>query len=144
LTYCVWFGLVALAEMYLWCAERVRLGTAALAVGVVVNIILNLILLPYLGLLGAVLATAASKLLVLIIVLWFGHALGLRWDWRMWSVTLLPLAVCLGPAMALAVMTVAGFALFATNLVLTADEKELLIVTGAPWLRKARTYLVGA
>ncbi|NIL96652.1 MAG: oligosaccharide flippase family protein [Planctomycetales bacterium] len=126
LAYCVWFGLVSVAEMYLWCAERVRLGTAALAVGVVVNVVLNLLLLPSLGLLGAVLATAASKLFVLTLIYTLSHLLGLPFDWRLWALAFLPLLICLGPAFAAAALAVLGLAVIATPLVLTAAEKDLL------------------
>ena len=61
LTYCMWFGMATMAQMYLWCAERARLGCAALLTGLVTNVVLNLILLPRLGLLGAVLATGAAN-----------------------------------------------------------------------------------
>ena len=38
LTYCSWFGLVTMAQLYLWCAERARLGCLALFIGLVTNI----------------------------------------------------------------------------------------------------------
>ena len=139
LSYCVWFGLVSVAEMYLWCAERIRLGTAALALGLVVNVVLNLLLLPYFGLLGAVLATAASKLVVLILVYALSHMLGLRFDWRMWVLAFLPLLICLGPVFAAAALAVVGLAVIATQLVLTADEKDQLATALGTWLQRANS-----
>ena len=41
LTYCMWFGMATMAQMYLWCAERARLGCAALLTGLVTNVVLN-------------------------------------------------------------------------------------------------------
>ena len=144
LTYCAWTGMIFLAEMYLWCAEKVRLCGIAIAIGVVVNIVLNLLLLPLLGLLGAVLATAASKLLVLVIVYWFAHSLELRFDWRMWALTFLPLIVCLGPSGAVASIAVVGLAVLSTRLVLSeAEKRQLAEVIRPAWLR-IRSYLAGA
>src|SRR4029077_10606917 len=50
LTYCAWFGLATMAQMYLWCAERARLGCVALALGLATNGVLDLIFLSRLGL----------------------------------------------------------------------------------------------
>jgi len=144
LTYCVWTGMIFLAQMYLWCAEKVRLGSIAIGIGVVVNIVLNLALLPYLGLLGAVLATAASKLFTLVIVYWFAHRLEMRFDARMWAVTLLPLVICLGPAWSLITLAVVGLAIAWTDCVLTVSEKKRLSeVAGPAWIRMS-AYLAGA
>ena len=143
LTYCVWFGMAAVAEMYLWCAERVRLNTAALAVGLVLNIVLNLLLLPVYGLLGAVLATAASKMVVLILVYLLSHMLGMRFDLRMWLIALLPLLICLGPVAAFAGLAVVGLAVLATELILTNDEKTALTAAVGPSFTAARRYVTG-
>ncbi len=53
LTYCSWFGLATMAQMYLWCAERAHLSCLALFIGLVTNIGLNLLLLPHYGLPGS-------------------------------------------------------------------------------------------
>ena len=50
LVYCIWFGLTILAESHLLCAEQARSTCVALILGLVVNIALNAILLPWLGL----------------------------------------------------------------------------------------------
>ncbi|MDH3717985.1 MAG: polysaccharide biosynthesis C-terminal domain-containing protein, partial [Planctomycetota bacterium] len=107
--------------------------------GLVVNVVLNLLLLPYFGLLGAVLATAASKLVVLILVYALSHMLGLRFDWRMWVLAFLPLLICLGPVFAAAALAVVGLAVIATQLVLTADEKDQLATALGTWLQRANS-----
>ena len=61
LTYCTWFGLSMLLQTYLWCSERAYVASIVAGLGVLVNVGLNLILLPRLGLEGAVLATAAAN-----------------------------------------------------------------------------------
>ena len=50
----VWFGLLLIAQQYAWCAERSRSATLPLVVGLVANVVMNLLLLPIWGLLGAV------------------------------------------------------------------------------------------
>ena len=144
LAYCVWTGLIFLAQMYLWCTEKVRPGSIAIGIGIVVNIVLNLILLPYLGLLGAVLATAASKLLVLVIVYWFAHKLELRFDVRMWAVTFLPLVICLGAVWSILTVAIVGLAIFTTGLVLTEAEKSQLSDAIGPGWSRLSAYLAGA
>jgi len=60
LTYCVWYALLIVAQNFIWCAERTKLGTIPLASGLIVNIALNFVLIPMWGLLGAVVATTVA------------------------------------------------------------------------------------
>jgi len=64
LTYCVWFAAIIIAQTYLLCREKAYLSSIALFAGLVGNVGLNLLLLPRLGLLGAVLATTIANLFV--------------------------------------------------------------------------------
>jgi O-antigen/teichoic acid export membrane protein len=77
LTYCTWFGLLTVAQLYLWCAERARLSCLALLIGLVANVILNLLLLPHFGLLGAVWATAVANFTALALIYRFSAWLGM-------------------------------------------------------------------
>jgi len=99
----IWTGLAALGHNYLWCAERSRTVTGLLAVGLAGNVILNLLLVPSLGLLGAVLATAASRLVALALV-WFASCrLGMHWDRGLAVITALPLLLPFGVPLTLVV-----------------------------------------
>ena len=60
LVYCTWFGLSLVVQNYLLCAEKARLMSVALFCGLVLNVVSNIVLLPRLGLEGAVLSTAAA------------------------------------------------------------------------------------
>ena len=90
LIYCIWFGLTIVAQKYLWCAERAGLVGLALLLGLAVNVGLNLLLLPRLGLLGAVLATAAANFVALMVVVAISRRLGFRVDLGTWVALLLP------------------------------------------------------
>ncbi len=126
LIYCTWFGLTIVAQKYLWCAERAGMVGVALLVGLAVNVALNLLLLPRLGLLGAVLATAAANFIALMLVVVFSRRLGLRVDPGTWVALLLPAVVCLGPWIAaLALLVVALYAAVSDRL-FSREEKRVL------------------
>jgi O-antigen/teichoic acid export membrane protein len=102
LIYCTWFGLWLVMQDYLLCAEKARLASAALACGLVLNVLLNLVLLPRLGLEGAVLSTTAANALSLGLICLFNRRLGFHLDKGAMLVILLPMLLCLGPWVALA------------------------------------------
>ena len=96
LVYCTWFGLSLILQDYLLCAEKARLASVSLACGLALNVRLNLVLLPRLGLEGAVLATAAANALSLVLVCLFNRRLGFRLDDGAKLAFVLPMLVCLG------------------------------------------------
>ncbi len=141
LIYCSWFGMYLILQKYIWCAERIRLCILALGIGIAANVVLNLILLPRYGLLGAVLATAASKLLVVFLTALFNRMLGMHLDWRMGVVTLLPLGLALGGFVALAILALVGLAIIASGLILTDDEKRRLVEFAEPLRERLPVWL---
>lgn len=136
LTYCTWFGLAMVTQTYLWCAEKARLATAALAVGLAANVGLNLVLIPRFGLQGAVLATAASNLLVLAMVVEWARRLGFRADRGLWVALGLPLAVCLGPWLGALVLGAVALEALTSDRLLNAEEKRRLAGACLPALRR--------
>jgi len=130
LTYCIWFGLAMIAENYLWCAEKARLASLALLIGLLVNIGLNLLLLPRMGLMGAVLATTAANLIALLLICVFNQLLGFRTDLGTWVVLALPLLLILGhwlgPWPALLALLAVGLEAFRGDRLLSPDEKRQL------------------
>ena len=137
LCYCAWLGLSFIVVNYLLCAERVRLSTAALLAGLVVNVLLNLALLPYLGLMGAVLATAFGKLLVLAMVLWFSRMLGMKIHSGTYLLAIMPLALAGGAAVSTAVLAAVILATLFSDRIFRDKEKQLFI----EMLGKARRRL---
>ncbi|HEV3418102.1 MAG TPA: lipopolysaccharide biosynthesis protein, partial [Pirellulales bacterium] len=97
LIYSAWFGILCVARVYLWCAEKVRLVSIAYLAGLLVNIGMNLLLVPHLGLLGAVLGTCAAHFMALGMVYAISAANGLRLDRGIWLISLLPLTLLSGP-----------------------------------------------
>ena len=126
LVYCTWFGLSMVVQNYLLCAEKARLASVALACGLTLNVLLNLVLLPRLGLEGAVLSTAAANALTLGLICLFNRRLGFPLDDGAKLVLVLPMVVCLGPWVAVfAIAAIAAEALFGTRL-LSPEEKHQL------------------
>ncbi|WP_164100627.1 lipopolysaccharide biosynthesis protein [Candidatus Laterigemmans baculatus] len=95
--FCIWSAIVTLAQDYLWVAERGRLIAVLMAVALAANVGLNRILVPPLGLEGAVLATLVANGLLLLGVWWSMQQCGYRMDRTSFWVTLLPATLLAGP-----------------------------------------------
>ena len=126
LIYCIWFGMAMVADNYLLCAEKARLITLALVIGLVVNIGLNLVLLPRLGLLGAVLATTVANLLAMLLICLFAFLLGFRIDAGTRLVLMAPLALCAGPLPATVVLLAIAVEAVRSDRLLSQEEKHQL------------------
>jgi len=126
LTYCIWFSLIMVAQKYLWCAEKAGLVGAALGIGLVANIGLNLVLLPRMGLLGAVLATSVANLLALVLILAFNRMLGFHLDRGAWVLLAAPLSLCLGPLVSSLVLLAIVLEVFNSDRILSCEEKQQL------------------
>jgi glycosyltransferase involved in cell wall biosynthesis/O-antigen/teichoic acid export membrane protein len=93
---CVFGSLAVVAVNYLWCAEQPKLASAAMAAALVVNVSLNLWLLPQFHLLGAALAAAAGNAALLLLTFAAAALIGLRPDRGTWTAALAPLAIGFG------------------------------------------------
>jgi O-antigen/teichoic acid export membrane protein len=144
LTACMWFALSLVAQNYLWCAERVRLVSACYLAGLLLNVVLNLLLLPRLGLLGAVLATASGQGLALVLVHLFNRRWGMHVPASVWLVSALPVSVGFGAPTAAVGLLVATLLAVRTNVLLTKDERRQLgeAIRGyVTWARRAAADL---
>ncbi len=126
LTYCIWFSMALVAQNYLWCHERARLASLALAAGLVVNVGLNLALMPHLGLFGAVLATTIANLVVLVLICAMNRGLGFHMHRGVWLVLTLPVGYWLGPWPALLSLLVLLLAAVRTDCLFDSEEKQLI------------------
>lgn len=95
--FAIWVSIATVGQDYLWVAERGKLVTVAIGVGLVANILLNLVLLPVWGLHGAVTATLVANGIVLI-GLWLAMARhGYVLDRTTYYATILPATLLAGP-----------------------------------------------
>lgn len=126
---CLWFGIYSIAQNYLWCAERATLNVYPLVIGLATNIALNFILLPSMGLQGAVLATAISTALALALVLLISQRHGMRVDPGTWLTAAAPMVAGFGTSVAIVGVLALAAAALATGWILTSSERDELIQT---------------
>jgi O-antigen/teichoic acid export membrane protein len=146
LAYCAWFGTIAVAQNYLWCAERPGLSSFALLAGLLLNIVCNLLLLPRFGLEGAVWATTAANLVALLLIYVFSRWHGMHVDLGTWILSLAPISLSFGPWPALAVLAAIVVVAAAGDRVLIDEEKQHLLAAlshGRRQLGRWRSKLTG-
>ena len=112
--------------------QRAWLVAAIWAIALVANFVLNLYLIPVLGLYGAAMATMASAMLATAATVLFAAGQGFRPDPGVWTACLLPAVLLAGPAIFLPVIAVWAIVAAFTNLYLTTAEKERLLA-GLQW-----------
>lgn len=136
LVYCTWFSLLLIAQTYLLCAEKAKLVSVAVVSGLTLNVLLNIVLLPRLGLAGAVLATAAANALSLWLVCRFNRRWGFRLDDGAKLMFVLPMLLCLSPwAAAFAIVAVLADAVWGTRLLHPDERQQLAEGLAAYWKR---------
>jgi len=141
LVYCTWFSLFTVGQDYLWVAEKGKLATLAVGFGLVANVVLNVVLIPWCGLSGAVIATTVGNFLVVLLILWLNHRHGCPTDLGIWLISALPLVLLLSPAVAcLVLLGVVGVA-YQTNWILSRDEKQQGFAAWESLLAKYRRTL---
>jgi len=137
----VWTGLALLSYNYLWYVEKSRFVCVALGAGLVLNVAMNLPLLHTLGLLGAVLSTAAARLAVLCLVWWFARRHGMLVDRGLVLAAVLPIAICLGPWPGLILLAVVVLGIVPKVEYFNADERAVLTAAGKEtWLKVRRLF----
>lgn len=135
---CLWFGLIAISQGYLWCAERTKLATLPWAFGLAVTVGLNLVLLPRLGLEGAVLTSAIASGSTIALVLWLSSQVGMRIDVGTMVALTAPVSLGFGPWASAATLATISVAAIGTNLIVGVDERgELTRVAHESWTKVA-------
>ncbi len=125
----VWFGMLCVAKLYLWCDEQVRLVSLSFLLGLFVMILTDLLLLPPLGLVGAVLGTCLANFAALTAVYCFSRWRGMHLSVGTLLITALPLSLTLGSWPALAVLAATAVLSVVTDVFFTKNERtELLSV----------------
>ncbi|MDX1961805.1 MAG: lipopolysaccharide biosynthesis protein [Pirellulales bacterium] len=124
---CAWSAAAVIAQMYLWCAEKARWGCLALALGLVVNVLLNWLWLPQGGLAGGMLATAVASLAMLGVLYGLCVWLGMRLDGQTVAISVLPGILLLGLWPTLALLAgIAGMAISRPQWLFSTDELQTL------------------
>ncbi len=134
---CVLYSTYLIAQNYLWCAEKNWLQAAPLVLGLVVNVLLNLALLPTLGLYGCALSTAGGACACLGAILALNQRHGMHVDRGAWLLALAPLALGLGAWPAALACGLIGAACLGSNLIFTANERHDLKTFALSFLTKA-------
>lgn len=138
LVYCTWFSITVVAQNYLWCCEKTRLCSVAFFIGLLLNVVLNLVLLPRYGLMGAVLGTTAANLLVLLLSYYFNRMAGMQIDTGTWILSLTPVALGLSTTTAAVTLAVLLVLCCVSSRLITADEKRQLLAVGGHYLARLR------
>jgi len=133
-----WWGMAAVSYNYLWYAEKSRWIAAALTIGLVLNVALNVPLLPSLGLLGAALATAGARLAVLGLVWWFAWRHGMRVERGLVLAASIPLVVCVAPWPGLLLVAALVLGVVPYLEYFNPDEKKLLSEASKDLWRRLR------
>jgi PST family polysaccharide transporter len=125
LTYCVWYAILIIAQNYIWCAEKTKLGSLPLGIGLAANVLLNMVLLPIWGLYGAVLATTVSTGLALGLLYWLNRREGMELHSGLIWLTFAPIALgggaWLGVATLIAILIAASF----SRTLFTVEERSM-------------------
>jgi O-antigen/teichoic acid export membrane protein len=127
LVYCIWFGLAAVAQNYLWVAEKGSWAAIAMGLGLGSNVLFNMLLIPTYGLEGAVIATTLGNAGILSVVYSFNNLQGCKTDLGTWLVSAMPLLLLLPMTFAAAAFILTSLAAIFTGFIFTAEEKRDVI-----------------
>lgn len=122
----VWFSLLLVAQTYVWCAEQTRRAAWPMVLGLLANILLNMLWLPRWGLWGAVVATACATGLAMVLQLVVNRQCGMRICRGTWLILVAPLALAGGIILAAICLTLIALACISTNAILTSEDRAAL------------------
>lgn len=140
IAYCAWYSLLLVAQNYVWCAEKTRLGTLPLVAGLAINVGLNLMLLPAWGLLGAVVSTSVATGSALALLYWINHRVGMRLDRGTILLSLAPVALCGGVWTASAALIGLAVAVPFSRLLFSQAEYDEFAAFGRSYLDRLAGY----
>ncbi len=127
MVYCIWFSLHTVGQDFLWVAEKGKWATLAIAAGLVINVILNVLLIPSMGISGAVLATTCGNAVAISLILIMNHAWGCKTDVGIWLIAGTPLCLLLPWWGSCIILTTIGSLGYFTNWVFNAQEKVQIV-----------------
>jgi polysaccharide transporter, PST family len=123
---CIWYGLLLVAQNYIWCAERAKLSSVPLAIGLAANIAINIVLIPIWGLSGAVISTAIATGLALGVLYVINRTAGMKIQSGLIGLSLLPVAMCGGALCGSLALVAVTAALPFSKTLLNAQERGVI------------------
>ncbi|MCC7473780.1 MAG: oligosaccharide flippase family protein [Pirellulales bacterium] len=126
LTYCAWYSLLLVAQNFLWCAEKTRLAVVPLVAGLMVNVPMDLALIPTWGLWGAVVGTTCATGVALAVLYWINRQADMRLDRGMLLLTIAPAALCLGPVGATTMLLIVAWLMPFSHTLVTQAERDIV------------------
>jgi O-antigen/teichoic acid export membrane protein len=127
LVYCIWFCLFVVGQDYLWTAEKGKWAAFSIFVGLVVNIVLNMLLIPHMGLTGAVVATTLGNAINVVMIFGFNHLFGCRINSGILLCALTPLVLLANPWLSALAIVLIALLTWKTNWFFTDSEKEAVV-----------------
>ncbi|PQO45549.1 lipopolysaccharide biosynthesis protein [Blastopirellula marina] len=127
LTYCVWYSLTGCAMLYFCVAEKTHIGAIVYGIGLAANVALNALLLPPLGLTGAVIATALANAIAIGLAMWLSRRYGMEIERSTLLLVAFPLLLGLGWPVALIAWGVLLWLALTTTWLFDAEEKKTLL-----------------
>ena len=124
LVYRIGFGLMTVAQDYLWVAEKGKWATMVSGIGLLVNIIVDLILIPMIGLPGTVIGTACGNGVLVALMILLNHRFGCHMNIGIWICSLLPLILLTSPLVASGLLVAIGLVCLFANLILNDEKKQ--------------------
>ncbi len=127
LVYCIWSGTFTVAQDYLWIAEKGKSVFVVVAVGLILNIALNMLLIPWFGLWGAVIATTIANSFNLALILIINSCYQCRPDMGCWICCLSPIVLVLPITSAASILAIVALLAVKTGWVIEPDEKTQIV-----------------
>lgn len=140
LTYCAWYSLFLVAQNYVWCAERTRLATLPLVIGLIINVVIDLFLIPRWGVLGAAVGTTVATAVALAVLYWLNKCVGMRLQPGMVIFTAAPAAMCAGVWAGTAALALLTAAIPFSKTLLTSDERATFVRLASDFVTRCRGY----
>ncbi len=136
-----WASLFIVAQSYLLCIERGKRLAALLIVGLAANFGLNWLLIPQMGLFGAVVATSSANLFTLLLLLWQMSRSGCKLDNGTLALCLAPLSIAAGPVAAALVLAGIVVVVGRTQWLLSDADRQQIDALLLPKLRRLGMHL---
>jgi O-antigen/teichoic acid export membrane protein len=140
MTYCVWYGLLLVAQNYLWCAEKAKLATLPILAGLLANIAINVLLIPAWGLLGAVISTTVATGLALAVLYLINRRIGMQIQPGLIWLTIAPAAMCGGALCGLAGFAAVVAALPFSRTLINQNERDVIAEFGRTMIGKLEAF----